>query len=73
MFKVGDKVIGISNQYVITSTGWKGVVVQILDEDDIEVEGIDEFEEKSERESTYRVSSLSFELLEVVCLTKSYV
>lgn len=42
-FKVGDIVVGLpetDNEYTITCSGWKGLVVQVL-EDRIQIEGAD--------------------------------
>ena len=69
MFKKGDKVEGISNQYVITKTGWVGVVKRIYPNGTMEV-----FSDKDELD-VFAVNSRDFKLYipKPIIITESYV
>ena len=65
MFKVGDIVKGISNQYIITTVGWVGIVIEVNDHSirvcDIEGGGLE-----------YCVDPDDFELLAPEQITQSF-
>ena len=69
MFKKGDKVEGISNQYVITKTGWVGVVKRVYRNGTMEV-----FSDEDELD-VFAVNSRDFKLYipKPIILTDSYV
>lgn len=59
MFKVGDRVEGLSDLYIITSKGWRGVVVKVIAETHLQVRPL-----YGDEEDIYYVPAEHFKLIE---------
>jgi len=69
MFKVGDRVRGISKAYTITKTGWKGVVVEVRKNCIV----VQDFRKVGSKDDKFCVDPEYFELFDKIHLTESYV